>query len=200
MGIIIKQSILSGILVGIGVVINTLTSNQYVGAMLFSLALLVIIKCELKLYTGKIGYFSVASIKDLIIMLIGNLIGVTIPFLIALNKEGIYEQIFYISEIKFSNGYLELFLYGLMCGVLMFIAVHCKKPIITVFCIMTFILSGYEHCVADFPYLCINFNIGNLLKFICIILGNSLGSIAINRLITTPKKQQNKINKLKGDK
>lgn len=192
MGIIIKQSILSGILVGIGIVVNTLTSNQYVGAMLFSIALLAIIKCELKLYTGKIGYFNINFIKDLLTMLIGNLIGVTIPFLIALNKDGIYERIFYISEIKFSNGYLELFLYGLMCGILMFIAVHCKKPIITVFCIMTFILSGYEHCVADFPYLCVNFNIGNLLKFICIILGNSLGSIMTNQLLKISEKQQNK--------
>ena len=82
MGIIIKQSILSGILVGIGIVINTQTSNQYVGAMLFSIALLVIIKCELKLYTGKIGYFGVVPIKDLITMLIGNLIGVK-PILIS---------------------------------------------------------------------------------------------------------------------
>ena len=193
MGIIIKQSLLSGLLVGIGVIVNTLTSNQYIGAMLFSLALLTIIKCELKLYTGKIGYFRVASTKNLITMLIGNLIGVTIPFIIALNKDGIYEQISYISNIKFSNGYLELFLYGLMCGVLMFVAVHCKQPIITVLCIMTFILSGYEHCIADFPYLCINFNIEHFLKFICIILGNSLGAIATNQLITTSVNNETKL-------
>lgn len=200
MGIVIKQSILSGILVGIGIVVNTLTSNQYIGAMLFSIALLVIIECELKLYTGKIGYFNIASIKDLVIMLIGNLIGVIIPILISLNKDGAYEQFLYISEIKFSNGYLELFLYGLMCGILMFVAVHCKKTIITVFCIMTFILSGYEHCVADFPYLCINFNIEHLLKFLCIVVGNSFGSIATNQLITTAKNNKAKLIKLKGDK
>ena len=193
MGIIIKQSILSGILVGIGIVVNTQTSNQYVGAMLFSIALLVIIECELKLYTGKIGYFKFASTKNLIIMLIGNLIGVMIPFLIALNKDGAYEQFLYISETKFSNEYLELFLYGLMCGVLMFVAVHCKKFIITVFCIMTFILSGYEHCVADFPYLCINFNIEHLLKFLCIVVGNSLGSIAIHQLITITENNKTKL-------
>lgn len=29
-------------------------------------------------------------------------------------------------------------------------AVYCKKMLITVFCIMVFILSGYEHCIADF--------------------------------------------------
>ena len=59
----------------------------------------------------------------------------------------------------------------------MFIAVSCKDTIITIFCVMIFILSGYEHCVADFPYLIVNGSIENVLKFICIILGNSIGSI-----------------------
>ncbi len=76
-----------------------------------------------------------------------------------------------------------------MCGVLMFVAVYCKKPVITVFCIMTFILSGYEHCIADFPYLFLNFNIDHLLKFLCIILGNSIGSISVNKLVTARKRK-----------
>ena len=183
MGIIIKQSILSGILVGLGVVLQIQTQNTYIGAILFSIALLVIIECNLKLYTGKIGFFKVKEIKSLLIILLGNLVGVLVPILCSLLKNGFYERIIEISNIKFSNGYLELFLYGLMCGVLMFIAVYCKKPIITVFCIMTFILSGYEHCIADFSYLFLNFNIENLLKFLCIVLGNSIGSISINKLI-----------------
>ena len=53
---IIRHSILSGFLVGLGVMINTVADNRYVGAMLFSLALLVIIECGLQLYTGKIGF------------------------------------------------------------------------------------------------------------------------------------------------
>ena len=185
MGIIIKQSILSGILVGLGVVLQIQISNSYIGAMLFSIALLVIIECNLKLYTGRIGFFKVAEIKNLLIILLGNLFGVIIPILCSIFKDGFYEKIIEISNIKFSNNYFELFLYGLMCGVLMFIAVYCKKTIITVFCIMTFILSGYEHCIANFPYLFFNFNIDYLLKFICIVLGNSFGSISINKLIKT---------------
>lgn len=183
MGVIIKQSILSGILVGIGVVLQVQTANPYIGAMLFSIALLVIIECNLKLYTGKIGFFKVSEIKNLSTMLLGNLVGVLISISCALLKDGFYERILEISNAKFSNGYIELFLYGAMCGVLMFIAVYCKKPLITVFCIMTFILSGYEHCIADFPYLFFNFNIDNLLKFVCIVLGNSIGAICINKII-----------------
>lgn len=183
MGIIIKQSVLSGILVGLGVVLQIQVPNKYVSAMLFSIALLVIIECNLKLYTGKIGFFKIKESKNLLIILLGNLVGVLIPIFCSFFKSGFYEKVVEISNTKFSNGYFELFLYGLMCGVLMFAAVYCKKPIITVFCIMTFILSGYEHCIADFPYLVLNFNISYLLKFLCIIVGNSIGSISINQLI-----------------
>lgn len=183
MGITIKQSILSGILVGLGVVSQFQIQNAYISAMLFSLALLTIIECNLKLYTGKIGFFKLSEIKNLIMILLCNLIGVMIPIFSLILKNEIREKIINISNMKFSIGYIELFLYAFMCGVLMFVAVYCKKPIITIFCIMTFILSGYEHCIADFPYLFINFNIEHLLKFLCIVLGNSLGAICVNKII-----------------
>lgn len=188
MGIIIKQSILSGILVGLGVVLQIQIQNAYIGAMLFSIALLVIIECNLKLYTGKIGFFKIKENKNLLIILLGNLVGVLVPIFCSLSKSGFYERVVEASNTKFSNGYIELFLYGAMCGVLMFIAVYCKKPLITVFCIMTFILSGYEHCIADFPYLLLNFNIEHLLKFLCIVSGNSIGAISINQLIKNGEK------------
>ena len=73
MGIIIGQSILSGILVGLGVVLQIQVHNPYIGAMLFSMALLVIIECDLKLYTGKIGFFRIKETKNLLIILINYL-------------------------------------------------------------------------------------------------------------------------------
>ena len=38
---------------------------------------------------------------------------------------------------------------------------------------MVFILSGYEHCIADFPYLLLNFSMVNVLKYIMIIAGKN---------------------------
>lgn len=178
---LVKQSVLSGFLVGLGIIVNISSSNSYIGAMLFSIALLVIIECGLKLYTGRIGYIHNTPVKDLAVMLSGNLMGVMIPILAKYPL--LYEQLLAISIIKFSKTWFELFVDGFMCGALMFIAVHCKKYLITVFSIMTFILSRYEHCIANFPYLFINFNIENLFKFVCIVLGNSVGSISVNRII-----------------
>lgn len=52
-----------------------------------------------------------------------------------------------------------------------------KEEIITTLSIMAFILFGFCHCIADFPFLISNFSYINLFKFIVIILGNSLGVI-----------------------
>ncbi|MBQ9915268.1 MAG: formate/nitrite transporter family protein [Clostridia bacterium] len=187
----ITRSVASGFLVGIGVVINTLAPNPIVGSMLFSVALLAIIKNQLLLYTGKIGFIKEVPIKDLAIMYIGNLIGIIIPvFMVITQKEAAYAAMLQSSVNKFANGYLALLFYGMLCGVLMFLAVLSKDTVITVFCIMTFILSGYEHCIADFPYLLINFSWVNLLKFLCITLGNSLGSIGFYFLVQKYDKQK----------
>ena len=55
----------------------------------------------------------------------------------------------------------------------MFVAVYTKNH-----------LSGFEHCIADFPYLLMNWSMINVLKFLCIVLGNSLGSMFAFFMIT----------------
>ncbi len=179
----ILRSLAAGFLVGVGVVINSLAPNAIVGSMLFSVALLAIIKNELQLYTGKIGYVREIPVKHLMLILAGNLIGVLVPVFMMFQKTNFLPRLAGIAEIKFSAGFLSLFFYGCLCGVMMFLAVLSKDTVITVFCIMTFILSGFEHCIADFPYLLLCFSPINLLKFLCIILGNSVGSICFYFLV-----------------
>lgn len=180
----LKNSILSGMLIGIGNIIYLILENHYIGAMLFSFALLTIINSNLPLYTGKIGFINDYSKIDFAKMLFGNLIGVTaIMFIAILCKNNLYETMVASAVMKFSSNILSTFLLGFLCGILMFIAVYSKNVVITIFCIMIFILSGYKHCIADFPYVLINFNIINAIKFLCIILGNSLGAILIRKLI-----------------
>lgn len=114
----------------------------------------------------------------------GESFGVLIPTLaIASQRESVMEKLMEVSENKFSAGFPAMFIFGRFCGVLMFVAVYCKNMVITVFCIMVFILSGFEHCIADFPYLAINFSVVNLGKFLCVVAGNSVGSILTYYLI-----------------
>lgn len=187
MGKVNNTSILSGILVGIGVIINVLSPNKYIGSMLFSLALLTIIDLQLQLFTGQIGFAidKKFTFIEYIFMLFYNLLGVSVVVnlyhFIATNAS--YEQMIKIAANKFTHTHIQLLICGIMCGILMMIAVYCKNMIITIFCIMTFILSGYEHCIASFPFLVFAPSIVNLTKFLMIVIGNSLGSIITNMLI-----------------
>lgn len=182
---------MSGILVGIGVIVNTLSDNKYIGAMLFSLALLVIVQCKLFLYTGMIGFAKKKEFFTLLSVLFCNLFGVSLlTMLIKFGNQQFAISIEEIAQKKFSQSMYQLFLYAFVCGILMFVAVKCKDRIITIFCIMTFILSGYEHCIADFPLLLVNPSKENIVKFLLIILGNSFGSILAFNL--TNKKDNNK--------
>jgi formate/nitrite transporter FocA (FNT family) len=90
-----------------------------------------------------------------------------------------------LAEAKFSKTYMTMFVGGLLCGVLMMIAVYMKDTIITIFCIMTFILCGFEHCIADIPFWYLSFlsselsGLESTIKLFLVIIGNSVGAILI---------------------
>ena len=53
---IFKSSILAGMFISLGCIVN-LTVGGYLGAILFSFGLLSVVHYKLKLYTGTIGFF-----------------------------------------------------------------------------------------------------------------------------------------------
>ena len=183
----------AGILVGIGDIVYMVSGNIYIGAMLFSLALLTIINSNLYLYTGKIGFLFEKTVKptiwSLAKILAMNLLGVCFSFIMFYASNDVYNLIIQIARDKFACSWLDLYCRGFLCGICMYIAVSNKHEIITVFSVMTFILCGFRHCIADFPFLIFNFSYENLFKFIMIILGNSLGAI-IMRDFCNPKQKK----------
>ena len=66
------NSIIAGLLIGLGVIINTQTQPPILGAFLFSFGLLTIIHLKLPLYTGKVGFLQ----DNLFLILLFNLIGI----------------------------------------------------------------------------------------------------------------------------
>lgn len=175
------RSLIAGVLIGLGVIINTLTSIPVLGALLFSFGLLTIIALQLPLYTGKIGF--IGKEKGLCLILISNLIG--IAFCVALYciaNPGTWILISQAASIKFTKSFLAMFIYGVFCGMLIHFAVKTKeKPYLTSMAVIIFILIGAEHCIAAFPFLLAAFNLTNLIKFIMIILGNSVGAILLEK-------------------
>ena len=181
-----KKSYLAGILIGLGVIINLQAGNPTLGALLFSFGLLTIIEMQLFLYTGKIGFVTADTKTRLpmaILILIFNCIGIAATVgLYALGNQNFVGIISAAAATKFSKTIITLFINACFCGALIHFAVKNKVTILTIFAVMIFILIGAEHCIADFPYLLFNFSPISLLKFISIIIGNSLGAILIERL------------------
>lgn len=182
----IEKSLLAGILIGLGVIINLQANNPILGSLLFSFGLLTIIEMQSLLFTGKIG-FIVKDIKDLLpkslIILIFNYIGIAITvWLYAIGNQNFIETISIAATTKFTKSVFTLFVNGCFCGALIHFAVKNKKTILTIFAVMIFILIGAEHCIADFPYLLFSLSIINIVKLIAIIFGNSIGAILIERL------------------
>ena len=155
----------------------------------------MIISLKLHLYTGKVGYVldnPPNYIKYLAIILCGNFvgclcIGIIFPSEIA--------QV--ICENKLQTPLLTVLFKSIMCGLLMFIAVGAynqyKTTLPAVFCVAAFILSGYEHSIADIAYFVMGrvITLESSIFILIVIVGNAIGGMIIpacNKLINNNTK------------
>lgn len=174
-----KKSIIAGILIGLGVIINVQAKPPVLGALLFSFGLLTIVNLSLPLYTGKIGFLTGPLFK----IIIGNLFGIAfIVSLYLLSNKEFLTLLQAAAQTKFEKTFIQMFVAGIFCGILIHFAVKTKVSYLVSMAVILFILIGAEHCIADFPYLLVNLSIPNFLKFLLVILGNSVGAIALERL------------------
>ena len=86
---------------------------------------------------------------------------------------------------KLGQSFMGTFIRAVFCGVLMYLAVQIfkekKTPIGIIFCIPVFILSGFEHSIADMFYFGASgiFSIKVLSFELAAVLGNSVGSLIL---------------------
>ena len=190
---------LAGIMIAVGGVIYLMMDNPIVGACFFALGLFAICNMHLKLYTGEAGFM---VSKDgcngwqMIGILIGNYLGtLSIAALMSLTRvwPTLLEKANKVVVPKLNDSYVSLFALGVMCGVLMFIAVfifrHAESPtndaLAPLLAIPVFILSGYEHCIADMFYFNVTFidsgcTLDAVVRIAIITLGNTIGSLVFS--------------------
>jgi len=175
------KSFVAGLLIGLGVIINVQTDPPVLGALLFSFGLLTIIHLKLPLYTGRIGFLQ----GNLPLILLFNFLGIGYVLIMYCISNMDFLIIFFdAAQDKFSKSFMEMFIGGFFCGMLIHFAVKCKVSYLTVMAVVIFILIGAEHCVADFPYLLITFSLENVIKLGLVVLGNSIGALIIEGLIS----------------
>ncbi len=166
--------------------------GQYVGALLFSMALLCICMRGYALYTGKIGLLPASHTKEdvsvLLLCLLGNVLGtVAFGYLIAYLFPHLKESAALLcgEAGKLGQGYHMGLLRAFLCGILVYLAIDLYRnnhsALGIVLCIPAFILSGYEHSIADMFYFAASgiASIEAFLYLMLIVLGNSAGALLI---------------------
>ncbi len=191
---IFLRALLTGFAIGIGGIVYLSCDNKYIGAFLFGTGLFVILSFGFNLFTGKVGYAvekKPSYIIYLLIIWLGNLAGAaaTGGLILCTRISGISEKAAGLCETKLSDDLLSILILSFFCGMLMFIAAdgfkNIENPvgkILAIFLpVMVFILSGFEHCVANMFY----FTAGQAWSakafgyLIVMSLGNSIGGMFI---------------------
>ena len=184
------DGILAGAMVSIGGTVLLSCENKVVGAVLFCIALLSICWFGFNLYTGKVGFLladhSRANLSLTFIGLLGNALGTLLfGLLIAAALPQLREAALAACGKRLTQLPWQTLLRGFFCGMLMYTAVWSfrerKTPLGILFCIPVFVLSGFEHSIADMFYFSLAglFRLQSLWFLLLVVLGNSLGGLFI---------------------
>ncbi len=197
-------SFVAGVLIAIGGTVFLSCESKYLGALLFSVGLFFIVEGKYKLYTGAIGYLLDNKKEDnfqLFTVLIGNFLG---TFLVAniLKVTRLASALLIKSEelvsTKLNDSWYSILFLSFMCGILIYLGVdnfkkslnNFSKVLGIIFCVVVFIVSGFEHCVANMFYFCVAsvWSFKAILYILIMIIGNSLGGLLIPSIIKISKK------------
>jgi formate/nitrite transporter FocA (FNT family) len=182
------MAILAGIMIALGAT-TYLSVGGLAGALLFAVGLMGVLAFEFKLFTGKAGLLADRNIGVLELAKIwgGNLLGCAITGCIVENTpvfEKIRDAATAITQTRIDNMWYENIFLGVLCGILMYVAVNgyklTKNIAYAIVPVGAFILIGANHCVADMYYWIVgSTNIemigAGALALLCTTAGNIIG-------------------------
>ena len=202
--------IFAGLAIGLGSLAYTVvsaylkdTTGIILASALFSVGLILVCVLGLQLYTGKIGVVFDGETKRevgynaicLPIMLAGNTVGALVLGIIChfvfMNVPEVADRIAIIAQAKIDSN--TVFLQGILCGALVYIAVYLYKnlqnygmKIIGIITAVTlFVYCGFQHCIANMFYFGMDFNwkIEYLWNILIVILTNSIGALLVRCIV-----------------
>lgn len=195
------KAIMGGICIGIGGAAYLSCGNPIVGSLIFSIGLLLICMNGFKLFTGSISYIRLEtrSITNAIVILVGNIVGAWfIGLIFYISRPDMLNHAANICFNKLDEGWRIMPL-AFMCNILIFFAVDLfgRAPINSfirvlnlVLCVMVFILSGYEHCIANvFYFSAVQLFDAKVFAYLLLnVIFNAVGGICIYRFIRLAKR------------
>lgn len=185
---IIISSMLAGMCISIGCVVNLMVGGGIAGAVLFTFGLIAVVHYRYLLYTGTAGFITYKDIinGNLFLILGGNILGCYLMSLLMVEAiPDIVDSCNIIMESRANVSWFQAIVRGIFCGVLMTTAVKFAREgkwLPLLWAVPVFILAGFYHSIADCFYLVsssyINtINIGKLAydNWLITILGNFIG-------------------------
>ena len=186
---VFRSSVFAGILIAIAG--YGFLAGQAVGMFLFILGLAAVVSYKLKLFTGTVGFIEWGEIPNLVIILLGNILGCWLVSLIAKVDTvlGIQTAAQNVLQSRLQLGWLACGIKAIGCGILMSAAVEFSRRgvdfgywVPLLFAVPLFIHCGFPHCVADAFYFltCPNSVLVDsgwdlLSVYGSIVVGNSIG-------------------------
>ena len=181
----LRSAVMAGVCVGLAG-FGYLAEKSIIGAVVFSFGLLAVVAYRLKLYTGTAGFFRRGEFGQLMLILLGNIVGCLLVALLArCSPMPLQQTAQTILEGRLANGPLFGALLAVGCGFIMTTVVTFARKgnvLPLLFGIPLFINCGFPHCVADaFYYLCVpvDFLHANLIAvtvfYLSIVFGNFVG-------------------------
>jgi len=154
------SSILAGLCISIGCIVNLMVGGGPLGAVLFTFGLITVVHYKYALYTGTAGF--VSSLKDIGILfwfiLVGNWLGCYITSeVITYAIPDITEKANSIVIARSQVDMWQAFIRAIFCGFLMTTAVKFAREnrwLPLLFAVPVFILAGFYHSIADAFYIC----------------------------------------------
>lgn len=184
------RAVMGGIAISMGGMIYIRAENHVIGAFLFSIGLFTIYTFGLDLYTGKVCLILNKPVKFLgtvLLVYLGNAVGTAVSgYVLRATKQAQYlDHAKELVSLKLADNLFSTFIMAVMCGLLMCIAVlgfmnikdGVGRYLALILPVMVFILSGYEHSIADMFYFSFaNAWGGKALLYINVIaIGNLIG-------------------------
>ena len=191
---IFLRAFATGIAIAVGGIVYLSCDNKYIGALLFGTGLFVILSFGFNLFTGKVGYAvekNPSFVIDLFIIWLGNFCGTAVSALLVRNTRicCISDKAAKLCDTKLNDTPISIFILAIFCGMLMFIAADGYKTIsnsvgkiLAIFLpVIVFILSGFEHCVANMFYFTLAeaWSTKTFGYLIIMTLGNAAGGMMI---------------------
>lgn len=193
---ILLSGVLAGLCIAIGGTVFLSVENKVIGASLFSIGLFFVVSFKLWLFTGRVGYLfqrDRAYPFHLLLTLLGNYIGTfCVAALLRQTRaaDGLVERAAALSTVKLGDSPVSIFVLAIFCGILMYVGVHgfgsfefpLGKYLSVYLAVAVFILSGFEHCVANMYYYSLAGVWANPKAWstmLVMVLGNTVGSIVV---------------------